>query len=135
MIMGDDHEAILEIVDEMADLGYDVKVETVCKSCAEKIKEELYPVRMPKVDNEFTRRRILMRHDPVYLSKVNHVFYFRTSSDEDYHRAISNDHNQYNAVLTLMKNEQMYSGDYDESHYLADEINDIEFLTGIRFNV
>lgn len=135
IIMGDVHETILELVDEMADWGYDVKVKTVCKPCAEKIKEELYPVRMPKVDNEFTRRLILMRRDPVYLGEVNHVFYFRTSSDEDYHRAISNDHYQYKALLALMQNQQMYSGDYDESHYLADEINDIEFLTGIRYNV
>ena len=133
--MGDDHKLILQLVWEMANLGYDVKVETVCKSCAERIKEELYPAWKPKEDNELTRRMLLMRRDPVYLEEINHIFYFRTSSDQDYHRAISNEHNRYKTLLTLLQNRPMYNGRYDESHYIADEIDTLEFMTGIKFNV
>ena len=37
------HDEVVKTVNEMKELGYDVKLETVCKTCAEKLKDELYP--------------------------------------------------------------------------------------------
>jgi len=124
----DSHTLILDYVKEMSDLGYDVKVETVCRNCAEKIKKELYPNMKSEDDRDFDWKT------DIQLNSINHIFYFRTSPDTEYHRAIANDNNQYKALVTLMLDMPMYGGDYDESHYVADEIDTLEFMTGIKFN-
>ena len=114
-----DHRAIMACVNEISRLGYDAKLKTICNSCAETLKKELY----------------LDKKEDIWLDVINHVFCFRTSENEEYHRVIANDFYQYQALLTLLQNKPMYYGDYDESHYIADEIETLEFMTGIQFNV
>jgi hypothetical protein len=122
-------DSIFKTVREIRRLGYDVKVEAICKTCAEKLKKELYPNMKSIEDEDFDWEKDISLHD------INFVFYFRITPDADYHRAISNRVYQYTALLTLLQNEPMYSGNYDESHYIADEIDSLEFMTGIKFNV
>lgn len=117
---GDDK--ISDYVKGIASLGYDVKVETVCKSCAEKMKKEIYPNTKP--DDV----------DDIWLSEINHIFFFRTSVDEEYHRAIANDESQYRTLLAFLQNEKKYYDEYHECNYLADEIDTIEFMTGIKID-
>lgn len=123
------HETILELVNDMAKLGYDVKVETVCESCAEKVKKEVYPDMKSPGDDNFDWDK------DIWLSDINHIFYFKTTSDIEYHRAIANYKNPYKALLTLFQNKPMYYDSYDASHYIADEIETLEFMTGIKFDV
>lgn len=122
------HDTILDLVAEIANLGYDVKIETVCKTCAEKIKKEVYPNMKSEDDEEFDWEK------DIWLDSINHVFYFRTSSDAEYHRAIANYKDSYRALLALLQNNPMYSDSRDGSHYIADEIDVLEFMTGIQFN-
>lgn len=120
---------IKKLVKEIAHLGYDAKVSTICKTCAEKLKKELYP-NMKSEDEDGFNWKTDFRID-----EINFVFYFRTSKETEYHRTIANSAYKYMALLTLLENERMYSGYYDESHYIADEIDTLEYMTGIKFNV
>lgn len=121
--MGWGDDKISDYVKGIASLGYDVKVETVCESCAEKIKKEIYPNTKP--DDV----------DDIWLSEINHIFFFRTSADEEYHRAIANDESQYRTLLAFLQNEKKYYNEYHECNYLADEIDTIKFMTGIKLDV
>ena len=123
------NEAILNTVYEMRYYGYDVKVESVCKSCAEKIKKELYPNSKSRGEEGYDYKK------DIWLGALNHIFYFRFPNDSEYHRAIANDESQYIALLTLMKNKRMYSGEFGGNRYIADEIDTLEFMTGIKFDV
>lgn len=120
---------IKKLVKEIAQLGYDVKVSTFCKTCAEKLKKELYPNKKSESEDGFNWET------DVRIDEINYVFYFRTSADMEYHRAIANSSYKFMALLTLFQNKPMYSGNYDESHYIADEVDTLEFMTGIKFNV
>ena len=124
-----DDTRIKKTVQEIAQLGYDVKLTTLCKACAEKLKNELFPNMKSRGEEDYDWK------NDVYIEKTNYVFYFRTTADVEYHRAISNNIYQYKALLTLMHNEPMYGGIYDESHYLADETDTLEYMTGIKFGV
>ena len=115
-------DKISDYVKGIASLGYDVKVKTVCESCAEKMKKEIYPNMKP--DDV----------DDIWLSEINHLFFFRTSADEEYHRAIANDESQYRTLLAFLQNEKKYYNEYHECNYLADEIDTIEFMTGIKID-
>ena len=109
--------------------NHDVKVETVCESCAEKVKKEVYPDMKSPNDDGFDWDK------DIWLSDINHIFYFKTTSDTEYHRAIANYWSPYKALLTLFQNKPMYYDSYDASHYIADEIETLEFMTGIKFDV
>jgi len=122
------HETILELVSEMAKMGYDVRVETVCKSCAEKIKKEVYPNMKSPGHGDFDR------HKDIWLLDINHIFYFRAIGDTEYHRAIANFNDSYRALLALLKDKRKYSDSRDKSHYIADEFDLLEFMTGIKFD-
>ena len=120
--MGWGDDKISDYVKGIASLGYDVKVETVCESCAKKLKEEIYPNMKP--DDE----------DDIWITEINHLFFFRTSANEEYHRAIANDESQYRTLLAFLQNEKKYLGGFDTYIYLADEIDTIEFMTGIKID-
>lgn len=126
---GDRHKSILAQVKRIADLGYDVKVESICESCAEKLKNELYPNSKSCGDEGFDWEK------DICLCGVNHVFYFRSSDEEEYHRAIADNIYKYEALLTLLENKPMYYDNYDNNYYIADEIDTLEFMTGIKFDI
>lgn len=83
----DDYTIIMGIIKEMTELGFDVKVEKVCDSCAEKIKKEL------EADGI-----------PTWIRKINYIFFFRNPKDTEYHRAVVHGFYSYNELLTMMKN-------------------------------
>lgn len=120
---------IKKIIKGMTKLGYDAKVKAVCKSCAVRIKKELYPNSKSNGEEGFNYMK------DIWIDDINHIFYFRLSKDSEYHRAIANSVCQYEALLTLMKNERMYFNRFHNSRYIADEIDTLEFMTGIKFDV
>ena len=95
----------------------------------EKVKKEVYPEMKSPDDDGFDWDK------DIWLSDINHIFYFKTTSDTEYHRAIANYWSPYKALLTLFQNKPMYYDGYDASHYIADEIETLEFMTGIKFDV
>ena len=107
-------------VRKMANLGYDVKVEIVCSSCAEALKAELHP-------NE-------PDFPTVSIRDINFLLSFRTSPDEEYHRAIANIVDYYSSLLSLLKNSPMYFNRFDRNYYIADEKDVLRFMTGIDFD-
>ncbi len=123
-----ERDTILDLVEEIAKLGYDVKIETTCKPCTEKIKKEVYPNMKSEDEEGFDWKK------DMWLSYINYVFFFRTSNDFEYHRAIANNTNSYKVLLTLLQNKPKYNDDRGASHYIADEIDVLEFMTGIKFN-
>jgi hypothetical protein len=100
----------------------------MCSSCAEKVKKELYPTMKSYGEEGFDRNK------DIYIFDINHIFYFRFPNATECHRAIANREYQYEALLTLMRNERMYLNDFGRSHYIADEIDTLEFMTGIKFD-
>lgn len=123
------HDKVVTSVNEMKELGYDVKLDTVCKSCAEKLKEELYPnLKKPGEEgyDEF---------NDIYIFEINHIFYFRTSEDENYHRAIAYHNYDYEELLCLMRNQREYFDRQMRNHYLDEEKENLEFMTGIKFDI
>ena len=130
-------ESICSIVSEMTGLGYDVKVEKICRDCAKALMAELYP----EEPGEFKWDEIVCdgnqarpQRISVWVRDINMLFYFRSSPEEEYHRAIANRETYYSALLTLMQNERVYLDGFGNGHYIEDEKAILEFMTGIRFD-
>ncbi|MCF0186344.1 MAG: hypothetical protein HUJ98_07655 [Bacteroidaceae bacterium] len=119
---------IYDSVWKIRSLGYDAKVENVCHECGEKLRKEIYPNSKSYGEEGFDRDK------DIWIGALNHVFYFRLSPDEEYHRAIANDKYNYKALLALLQNKPLYTDYFDKGHYIADEIETLEFMTGIKFN-
>lgn len=123
------HDTITEIVEKMAALGYDVKVETACHSCAEKVKKELYPDMKSEDDEDFDWEK------DIWLSDINHIFFFKALGETEYHRAIANYKDSYRSLLALLQNKPMYYDSHDGNHYIDEEKDTLEFMTGIKFDI
>ena len=100
-------------VETMTELGFDAKIEHLCADCAGKLgfKDE---------DGE-----------TLFDGEMYYVFYFKTKEQENYHLAISNDEDDYNAVIAFLKNEKTYTDFFDNTHLIKDELPLIERMTGI----
>lgn len=120
---------IKKVIKEMTELGYDAKVEAVCKSCAERIKNELYPNSKSNGEEGFDYE------EGFWIGEINHIFYFRLSEDTEYHRALENSIEHYDALLALMENRRIHSDGFGGNLYIADEIDTLEYMTGIKFNI
>ena len=94
-------------------LGFDAKIEQLCSECAGKLglKDE--------------------EGDELYDHEMYYVFYFKTKEQENYHLAVSNDEDDYNAVIAFLKNEKTYTDFFDNTHLIKDELPLIERMTGI----
>lgn len=116
------------IVQKIANLGYDAKVETLCEECCAKIKEELYPGIEDeiKIDDE--------HHIWVSCIGRNYLFYFRTKDSEPYHKAIADSYYYYQAVLAFLEGKSSYRGDHDEDNFLTEEMYILEFMTGLKID-
>lgn len=123
------HDTILEMVRKMKILGYDVKVQTLCENCAEKLYKEADPESKIVLDEGFVFSKDIFFHD------INHIFYFKASGDTDYHKVITNNADKYQTLLTFLQNKVMYDDDDDYSHYIAEEKEILELMTGIKFDV
>ena len=123
------HDDVVKTVNEMKELGYDVKLDTVCKTCAEKLKDELYPDLKKPGDDGYDEFK------DIHLFEINHIFYFRTSEDEDYHRAIAYHSYDYEELLCLMQNQREYFDGHMKNHFLDEEKENLEFMTGIKFEL
>ena len=95
-------------VKKMKKLKYDVKVEFLCEQCICKL--------------GFKNKKIF---------SPGNVFFFKTKDDKKYHLAISNDEDDYNAVLAFLGNECAYSNSRDGIERLKDNLGVIKRMTGI----
>ncbi|MCR4770014.1 MAG: hypothetical protein K5874_07400 [Bacteroidaceae bacterium] len=115
-IMGwrsDDGSALREYVDQIKALGYDCKLECLCADCANKegVKE--------KKGKKLTEDR------PYF------VFYFKSNDQEKYNKAISNNENDYKAVLAFLKNESYFVDTYNAAHSIKENLDIIHRMLGI----
>lgn len=115
------HNRIKKLVRSMARMGYDVKIKSICKNCCNELKEELYP----DIDEVVSI---------ISLDERNHVFYFRTNSDEPYHCAISNHDLYYKAVLAFLQGKSSYLNNFDDEKFLTEEIHVLEYMTGLKID-
>ena len=109
-------DLIKKKVNEIKRLGYDAKVEALCSECAAKLG-------LTDEDGEPLREYCL-----------HHVFYFKTKEQEEYHLAVSNNEDDYNAVIAFLKNEPTYTDYYDATHPIKDELDLIKRMTGISID-
>ena len=96
---------IASMVNEMKQLGYDVKIERVCSICSGSSGKH-----------------------PLY---VDTLFYFRFKGMEAYHVTIANNPWVYNVVLAFLRSENAYYGDKDELEYVSEHRDVIAEMLGI----
>lgn len=72
----------------------------------------------------------------IYLFLTSIMFsFFRTSADEDYHRAIAYHPSDYKPLLSLMQNKSSFFSSQGRSCFVDEEIDNLEFMTGIKFDI
>lgn len=125
----DYEQNVISDVNSIKALGYDVKIEVFCKDCAEKFaKQNNLTVKWSWEADDFDLKK------DVYFEHLNFVFYFKLPEDNDYHCVLNNRYYHYKLLLAFLKNENgLFLRRYGE-HYLADEIDVIEFMTGLKLN-
>ena len=108
-----DRHVLEKKVETIAKLGFDAKIEHLCADCAGKLgfKDE--------------------DGDTLFDGEMYYVFYFKTKEQETYHLAISNDEDDYNAVIAFLKNEKTYTDFFDNTHIIREELPLIKRMTGI----
>lgn len=119
---------VVKVVRKIRNLGYDAKVEVICKKCAEEIKMELNPLAKSIDDKEWDMFK------DFWIRDLNFLFYFRLSEQEDYHRVIVSMYSDFGALLALLENKPLFTDSRNKVYYLADEIDVIEFMTGLKLN-
>ena len=71
----------------------------------------------------------------IWLSDINHIFFFKALGETEYHRAIANYKDSYRSLLALLQNKPMYYDSHDGNHYIDEEKDTLEFMTGIKFDI
>ncbi len=97
---------IASMVEEMKQLGYDVKTERVCSVCSGR--SGRHPL------------------------DVDTLFYFRYKGMEAYHVAVANRSWIYKVVLSFLRSENAYYGDRDNLKYVSEQRDVIEEMLGIK---
>lgn len=122
-----DEKRVQDMLNKMSELGYDVKVEHLCRECCNKVKEELYP----GVDEWIEIDEEKKIHVEVFHS--NRLFYFRTDNSMPYHIALANPLYYYDPVLAFLEGKSSYSY-HGKQYFLAEEIHLLEYLTGLKID-
>ncbi len=119
---------IYETVRKISNLGYDAKVEICCMKCAETLEKDLLlgDEAQPDDDSNY--------YATPHLEEINYLFSFKPKDGERYHLCIANSVEQYNSLLSLLRNKASYTDYYDSVHYVADEKDVLKYMTGIDFN-
>lgn len=97
---------IASMVNEMKQLGYDVKIERVCSICSGSSGK--HPL------------------------EVDTLFYFRFKGMEAYHVVVANNLQAYKIALAFLRSENAYYGDRDELEYVSEHRDVIEEMLGIK---
>ena len=108
-----DRHILNKKIKTIENLGFDAKIEQLCSDCVAKLglKDE--------------------NGDAFYDGEMYYVFYFKTKEQENYHLAVSNDEDDYNAVIAFLKNEKTYTDYFDNTHIIKEELPLIQRMTGI----
>ncbi len=118
---------VQDMVNKMSALGYDVKVEHLCKECCQKVKDQLYPgVDEWLVIDEEKKIFVEAHHS-------NRLFYFRTDNSMPYHIALANPIYYYDPVLAFLEGKSSYKY-HGRDHFLTEEVYLLEYLTGLKIN-
>ncbi len=116
--------SIVNTVKDIAALGYDAKVEICCEECALRLTKEL----------NLRDKSILGSDGDYLLYPINYLFSFKPKDGEQYHLCIANDEDQYNSLYSLLTKKATYKDYRDAEHYIADEKDTLEYMTGINFD-
>lgn len=106
---------LIRKINKIKCLGYDAKVERICSECA-------------------TKLGVTDENGEQLSEYIHYVFYFRTKEQEDYHLAVSDNGDDYNAVIAFLKNEPTYTDDHDATRFIKDELDLIKYMTGISID-
>ncbi len=116
--------SIVNTVKDIAALGYDAKVEICCEECALRLAKEL----------NLRDKSILGSDGDYLLNPINYLFSFKPKDGEQYHLCIANDEDQYNSLYSLLTKKATYKDYRNAEHYIADEKDTLEYMTGINFD-
>lgn len=116
-----DHDDIKGYVEKFKQRGYDAKIQCLCFECADKTLAEIKPKLKPKKRKEW-----------LIEDTANYLFSFRISKEDDYYRVFENYSCMYRVLLAFLDGETSYLNDFDCRHYLADELEDLLQMTGIK---
>lgn len=104
----------------MSDFGYDAKVELVCGTCLSGI--DLTTNLWQKI---FGKKINISENAEYFIFSIKH------KNETKYHRTITNDINDYNAVLSFLQNKPTWFGLIGESYILKDETERVKRMLGL----
>jgi hypothetical protein len=111
-----DRHILNKKIKTIENLGFDAKIEQLCSDCVAKL----------GLQDE--------NGDAYWDGEMYYVFYFKTKEQENYHIAVANDEDDYDAVIAFLKNEKSYTDFYDNTHLIKEEQDLIERMTGISID-
>lgn len=130
---------IIEIVESIKSLGYDADLEFVCTNCAIKLGlVDKFSIYSDYCNSSYGKLHKVSSIDE-YLSKYNTLrllFKFKARGQEKWYLAISNDDDDYKAVIAFLKNEPTYETYSFSKHEFCliavkDKLDIIKRMTGI----
>lgn len=114
------YQALRNKVKIITDLGYDAKVELACGNCLSEI--DLTTNLWQKL---FSKKKNISENAE-YI-----IFSIRLKGGDKYYSTLSNDINDYNAVLSFLKNSPTWFGINGESYILRDELGRVKRMLGL----
>ena len=102
------------------DLGYDAKVELVCGNCLSggNLSTNLW-------EKLFAKKKNISENAEYFIFSIRHKV------ENKYYRTLSNDINDYNAVLSFLQNKPTWFGVNGESYVLRDELGRVKRMLGL----
>ena len=114
------YRALKSKVKIMAEMGYDVKFELFCYDCISDV-----------LDKRDFFQRIFGKKKIKVVDIINCLFSIKLLGEKKYHKVMSNDINDYNAVLALLKNKPTWFGVQGEIYLLREETDRVKWMLGI----
>ena len=114
------YRALKNKVKIMAEIGYDVKFEMLCSDCISDV-----------LDKRGFFQKIFGKKKSKVVNIINCLFSIKLLGEKKYHKVVSNDINDYNAVLALLKNKPTWFGVRGEIYLLREETDRVKWMLGI----
>ena len=114
------YQALRNKVKIITDLGYDAKVELVCGNCLSGIN-----LSTNLWEKLFAKKKNISENAEYF------IFSIRLKGENKYYSTLSNDINDYNAVLSFLKNSPSWFGINGESYILRDELGRVKRMLGL----
>lgn len=114
------YQALRNKVKIITDLGYDAKIELVCGNCLSGIN-----LSTNLWEKLFAKKKNISENAEYFILSI------RLKGEDKYYKTMSQDINDYNAVLSFLQNKHTWFGINGESYILRDELERVKRMLGL----